>query len=142
MRERIFAHISALSSVGSALAPLTNWASGLPLTRWAMDRFLRIDKRRPMLPFARQSFAGWFRSREKSADDGQSLGLVVLFNDTFMNFNYPSVGIAATKLLEAAGFRVEVVERKCCGRPMISKGMLDAAHDNARYNVDLLYPIR
>ena len=23
---------------------------------------------------------------------------------------------------------------------MISKGMLDAAHDNARYNVDLLYP--
>ena len=33
MRERIFAHISALSSVGSALAPLTNWASGLPLTR-------------------------------------------------------------------------------------------------------------
>ena len=140
MRERIFAHISALSSVGSALAPLTNWASGLPLTRWAMDRFLRIDKRRPMLPFARQSFASWFRSREKSADDGQSLGLVVLFNDTFMNFNYPSVGMAATKILEAAGFRVEVVERKCCGRPMISKGMLDAAQDNARYNVDLLYP--
>ncbi len=140
MRERIFAHISALSSVGSALAPLTNWASGLPLTRWAMDRFLRIDKRRPMLPFARQSFAGWFRSREKSADTVQSQGRVVLFNDTFMNFNYPSVGVAATKILEAAGFRVEVVERKCCGRPMISKGMLDAAHDNARYNVDLLYP--
>ena len=59
-----------------------------------MDRFLRIDKRRPMLPFARQSFAGWFRSREKSADEKQSLGLVVLFNDTFMNFNYPSVGMA------------------------------------------------
>ena len=140
MRERIFAHISALSSAGSALAPLTNWASRLPVTRWAMDRFLNIDKRRPLLPFARQSFAGWFRSRERDTGGGQSLGRVVLFNDTFMNFNYPSVGMAATKILEAAGFQVEVVERKCCGRPMVSKGMLDAAHDNARYNIDLLYP--
>ena len=141
MRERIFANISALSSVGSALAPLTNWANGLPVTRWAMDRFLNIDKRRPLLPFAGRSFESWFRSRERATEGGaQGQGLVVLFNDTFMNYNYPSVGMAATKILEAAGFRVEVVERKCCGRPMISKGMLDAAGDNARYNVDLLYP--
>ncbi len=140
LRERIFGNISALSSVGSALAPLTNWASGLPMTRWAMDRFLKIDRRRPLLPFAGQSFASWFRSRERTTDGAQGRGLVVLFNDTFMNYNYPSVGMAATRILEAAGFRVEVVERKCCGRPMISKGMLDAAHDNARYNVDLLYP--
>ena len=140
MRERIFANISALSGVGSAMAPLTNWASRLPVTRWAMDRFLKIDKRRPLLPFARRSFADWFHTREKPADAVQSQGLVVLFNDTFMNYNYPSVGMAATRILEAAGFRVEVVERKCCGRPMISKGMLDVAHDNARFNVDLLYP--
>ena len=140
MRERIFAHISALSGVGSAMAPLTNWASRLPMTRWAMDRFLKIDKRRPLLPFARRSFADWFSSREQPTSETQGQGLVVLFNDTFMNYNYPSVGMAATKILEAAGFRVEVVERKCCGRPMISKGMLDAAHDNARFNVDLLYP--
>jgi Fe-S oxidoreductase len=65
---------------------------------------------------------------------------VVLFNDTFMNYNYPSIGIAATKLLERAGFQVTLVDRKCCGRPMISKGMLDMARAHAQYNVELLYP--
>ena len=57
-----------------------------------------------------------------------------------MNYNCPSVGVSATKLLERAGFEVTLVDRKCCGRPMISKGMLDTAKANAQYNVDLLYP--
>ena len=61
-------------------------------------------------------------------------------NVTFMNFNYPSIGVAATDLLEALGFEVIILkDRKCCGRPMISKGLLDMAGENARYNVDLLY---
>jgi len=64
---------------------------------------------------------------------------VVLFNDTFMNYNYPQVGKAAVELLEAAGFHVELANAGCCGRPMISKGMLKEAAEHARYNVDLLY---
>ena len=34
---------------------------------------------------------------------------------------------------------IEILERKCCGRPMISKGLLDQAAKNAKYNVDLLH---
>ena len=56
-----------------------------------------------------------------------------------MNFNHTETGIAATKLLEALGFKVIIVDRKCCGRPIISKGMLDQAKKFAEYNVDLLY---
>ena len=36
--------------------------------------------------------------------------------------------------------RVVLVDRKCCGRPMISKGMLEEAREHARYNVAKLYP--
>ena len=36
-----------------------------------------------------------------------------------------------SQLLEAAGYRVVLVDRKCCGRPLISKGMLDEARDHA-----------
>jgi Fe-S oxidoreductase len=63
-----------------------------------------------------------------------------LFHDTFMNFNHPESGVAATELLEALGYEVVLADRKCCGRPMISKGLLDKARANARYNVDSLYP--
>ena len=66
-------------------------------------------------------------------------GTVVLFNDTFMNYNYPQVGKAAVELLEAAGFRVELANGGCCGRPMISQGHMDEARAQARHNVDLLH---
>ena len=56
-----------------------------------------------------------------------------------MNYNYPQVGKAAVELLEAAGYRVELANAGCCGRPMISQGRLDEAQAQARYNVDLLH---
>ncbi|MBI2855546.1 MAG: anaerobic glycerol-3-phosphate dehydrogenase subunit C [Chloroflexi bacterium] len=139
LRARLFANIAALSKIGSALAPLSNWGARFPVTRWALDRFLRIDRRRPLPPFTRRTFNRWFHSRKK-ATDGDIQGHVVLFNDTFMSYSYPSIGVAATELLERAGFRVTLVDRKCCGRPMVSKGMLDQAKAHAQYNVDLLYP--
>jgi Fe-S oxidoreductase len=32
-------------------------------------------------------------------------------------------------------------DKKCCGRPMISKGMLSQAKENAAWNVDKLAPL-
>jgi len=63
----------------------------------------------------------------------------VLFNDTFMNYNYPQIGQAAVAILEKAGYKVLLADTGCCGRPMISKGLLSQAAKNARSNVDLLY---
>ncbi len=70
-----------------------------------------------------------------------SKGQVVLFPDTFMTFNYPKIGIAAVQVLEAAGFEVRLAERVCCGRPMLSQGLVEDARRNAVKNVDLLYPL-
>jgi Fe-S oxidoreductase len=85
----------------------------------------------------------WFSSRRQENSPVSPLPktgrTVVLFNDTFMNYNYPQVGQAAVEILEAAGFRVELANAGCCGRPMISKGLLDGAATQARYNVDLLH---
>jgi Fe-S oxidoreductase len=64
----------------------------------------------------------------------------VLFHDTFMNYNYPEIGRAAVAVLERAGYEVVLVAKKCCGRPMISKGMIEEARANAVYNVNLLAP--
>jgi Fe-S oxidoreductase len=64
----------------------------------------------------------------------------VLFHDTFNDFNTPEVAIAATRLLEHLGFRVLLTNKRCCGRPMISKGMLGEAKNNAAWNTDQLAP--
>src|SRR5437867_6406084 len=50
------------------------------------------------------------------------------------------MGHAAARLLEGAGYRVVRVDRKCCGRPLISKGMLDEAREPAAWHVARLAP--
>src|SRR5947207_12396128 len=49
------------------------------------------------------------------------------------------MGQPAVELLEAAGYEVRLAQRKCCGRPMISKGLAKAARENAEFNVSRLY---
>ena len=89
--------------------------------------------RRPaqMPPFASESFETWFGRRSRASANGRPK--VVLFHDCFLNYNYPHVGHAATELLEAAGFEVVLANKKCCGRPMISKGLIDDAKAVARH---------
>jgi Fe-S oxidoreductase len=64
---------------------------------------------------------------------------VILWDDTFVRYHEPNIGIAAVKVLEAFGFEVELAtNRKCCGRPAFSQGNLNAAAELGQYNVDLL----
>jgi Fe-S oxidoreductase len=51
--------------------------------------------------------------------------------DSFTTFTEPGVGIAAVELLEMAGWEVDLVGDRCCGRAAISKGRLDEAARHA-----------
>jgi FAD/FMN-containing dehydrogenase/Fe-S oxidoreductase len=138
LRNRIFGGIETLNRIGSKLAPLSNWIANSGLNRWLMEIVAGIDRRRPLPQFAAEPFEDWF-PKHKTEGNG-SKGDVILFHDTFNNFNTPNVAIAATRFLEKSGYRVALVEKKCCGRPMISKGMLSQAKENAAWNVDKLAP--
>jgi Fe-S oxidoreductase len=66
-------------------------------------------------------------------------GDVILWDDTFVRYHEPHIGIAAVKVLEALGFTVKLLKRrKCCGRPAFSQGNLDAAREAGRHNLELL----
>ena len=138
-RAQLFGGIAALSRWGSFFAPVSNWANGLPFVRGMMERRLGIDRRRRLPPFASQTFEQWFRARGGSPDSAAKNGRAVLFPDTFTNYNHPELGRAAVKVIEALGYQVIVPKVKCCGRPMLSKGMMDKARANARHNVETVY---
>ena len=65
----------------------------------------------------------------------------VLFNDTFTNYFDPEIGLAAADVLEAAGLTVGLGPDACCGRPLISQGLLDEARERAADAVRRLYPL-
>ena len=136
LRNRLFGGIERLNRIGSQFAPLSNWVVGSGLNRWLMEKLAGIDRRRPLPQFAGVTFEDWFDGRKPEGDGAK--GEVVLFHDTFNNFNTPNVAVATTRLLERLGYHVLLVNKRCCGRPMISKGMLGEAKNNAVWNVDHL----
>jgi len=144
LRNRLFGRIERLNRLMSRVPTLANWMTSVPFNRWLMEKVAGIDRRRPLPALAAETFTDWFRKREslrKRLVTTQALrGEVVLFHDTFVTYNTPEIGRAAVQVLEAAGFQVVLVERKCCGRPLISKGMLTEARDNAAWNVERLHP--
>ena len=139
LRSRLFGNINALNRLGSRYAPMTNWIAGNGLGKALVSALLGISSRRQQPRFARESLPDWFAQRDRSRLSAAKFGAVALYNDTFMNYNYPEIGIAAVELLEAAGYEVQLVNGGCCGRPMISKGMLDQARELARSNMAGLY---
>ncbi len=145
LRARFFANINTLSRLASPFSGLVNFALALPITRWLNEKFIGVARQRRLPRFAQQTFRR-IASRQinrrvisnpQSSDT--SLNPVVLFVDTFTEYNHPEVGVAALQVLTAAGFDVEIVEQQgCCGRPLISKGLLAQARTQARKNIAAL----
>jgi Fe-S oxidoreductase len=98
-----------------------------------------IDRRRTLPTFVRDHFRKWFERHEAESRAGQR-GSVVLLDDCFTTYNNPEVGIAAVRVLEAAGYQVRRAGLRCCGRPAISKGLMKLGRDLARENVARLLP--
>ena len=122
----LMGQIHRLNPLGSATAPLANWTLGNPAFKWLLEKVAGIDRRRT-LPDVRTRTT----SASGSAGTGPTpapatRGTVVLLDDCFTTYNKPEVGRAAVRVLEAAGYRVELAGLACCGRPAISKGLLAA----------------
>lgn len=138
LRSRIFANIATINRLGHLMAPISNRLARHSLAKWLQGR-LGLAAQRSLPAFASETFSDWFQAQRPRARNGKR-GTVVLFHDTFMEYNQPEVGQAAANLLQAAGYEVTLVARKCCGRPAISKGGLEQAREYARYNIALLAP--
>jgi FAD/FMN-containing dehydrogenase/Fe-S oxidoreductase len=127
---RFFAAARRVNRLGSAFAPVSNRATSLPGARALMERLLGISRRRPLPRFQRRTLLRWHAGRGHRRSG--SLGRVVMLADSFTTFTEPGIGIAAVELLELAGWQVELIGNRCCGRAAISKGRLDDATRDAR----------
>lgn len=136
LRTQAFARADLVARVGSALAPVSNWFLNSPF-KPIVSHILGVAPERDFPTFARQNFWDWWKRRETRKKD-PSKDKVVLFVDTFNGYNEPWVAQAAVAVLERLGYWVEIADRTCCGRPMISKGLSDLAKMHALDNVNRL----
>ncbi len=125
VQVRVLGNIDRLSTWGSRFAPVSNH---LPTPF--------IDSRRKLPRWKRETFAR--RAAKHQPSPGRP---VTLFNDTFTNHYDPEIGSAAVEVLERGGCQVNIARPGCCGRPLISQGLLGRARAGAAKLIDALFPI-
>ena len=131
---RVFGNIHRVNQLAGVLPKLSNRAMNSPLGR-AGAGLLGLPTERPLPKYADRRFSAE-RYPQYDAPDA------VLIVDTFTEWNHPEVGQAAMQLAERLGLRLNVTRlpgQACCGRPAISKGLLDSAKGMAHDNVLGLY---
>lgn len=126
---RLLANVRALNRLASLAPSLANAIAGSRPARWLQAGILGFSPRRAPPAFSASLARVWGRWRSEPgwrapAPDARR---VVLVGDCFTMYNEPSIGLAAGRLIEAFGYRAELLDAGCCGRAAISLGVLDTA---------------
>jgi FAD/FMN-containing dehydrogenase/Fe-S oxidoreductase len=137
LRSRLFANIHFMASLARPLAGVVEAVSKSQTLRNLQQTFLGISKRRTIPSFSKQTFRAWAQGLSETMPKNQPR--VILFVDTYTQFMQPEIGQDAKFVLEHLGYHIDVIEDQvCCGRPMISKGLLKQAKENAWQNIEVL----
>jgi FAD/FMN-containing dehydrogenase/Fe-S oxidoreductase len=138
LRARLLGHVHEVSRWASRFAPLVNPWLDNPAVRRLNERLFGIDRRRPLPRWAGRTLEARWKTRPSRP--GTAPG-ALLFGDTFTNYYHPEVGMSAAAVLEAAGVAVGLAPNACCGRPLISQGLLAQARARALENTRRLHPV-
>jgi len=131
---QMLGNVRAFAELGHPFASFVNWSSTIKPVRLLNESLFGIDRRRTLPALSRQTLEA--RTKNRTGEP-----CVFLFNDTFTNFYDPEIGLAVWDVLEAAGLKVGLAPNHCCGRPLISKGLLAKARENAQRNTKALYKL-
>ncbi|HVL73090.1 MAG TPA: FAD-binding and (Fe-S)-binding domain-containing protein, partial [Beijerinckiaceae bacterium] len=116
--------VASWARLAATMPRLANFAAHMPGLAGLGKRLAGIAPQRRMPYFAHCTFRDWFRRRQPRRGGRR----VLLWPDTFNDHFRPQVAIAATQVLEAAGFAVAIPARPlCCGRPLYDWGWLPKA---------------
>ena len=138
LRERLFSSVDVLGRLGCRIPRIANELLESRRIRRLLAGLTGIATERLLPQYAKQRFDRWFAQRQPPA--AAPRGRVLLWDDTFVRYHEPHVGIAALKVLELAGYEVTLVSgRKCCGRPAFSQGNLGEAARLGAHNLALLH---
>ncbi len=137
LRARLFARMPRIARrMNPVTARTANWMNRRKSVRRLLAATMGIAADRALPEFAPEPFTTWFERREWPAGGPP----VLLFADTFNNFHHPETARAAAEFLSRIGFTVHAAAAGlCCGRPLISKGLIREAREQALQAVEGLH---
>src|SRR3954468_12535591 len=137
VRDRLVARPDVLGRLGTPAAPVANWTLRNPVVRGVAERMIGVERRAAVPPFAGRTLKRWAR-RHVSPPAARR---VAYFHGCGANWYEPDSGQRTVELLEHIGCQVDVPPgQSCCGLPLQSNGMFDAARKYVRTMARSLAP--
>lgn len=141
-RERLIAYLPRYAPWAAHLRGALALAERIPVAAALLKRWIGLAPQRRLPAFARPFLASANATR---AQHGETAHEVLLFVDTFNNYQEPENARAARAVLQAAGYTVHVNARPgerplCCGRTFLASGLVDEAKAEAKRTLDALAP--
>jgi len=151
LRERLVAFMPRYAPLASRLSPLVDLLKALPLPYGWAKRQMGFATERSLPSFKPSFLAGRGAGLSGKPASKPTAKLasgdkqVLLFVDTFNNYFEPENAAAAKRVLEAAGYHVHLNARAgerplCCGRTLLSAGLVAQAREEAQRMLDGLLP--
>src|SRR5207248_8450003 len=130
LQKIFFGRYDLFGKWGARLAPVSNWVNQLLVTRALMERFVGVDRRRELPPFARKTLVRAARN-SVSSQSSPARDRVALFPDIFTYYGSPERGLATIEILKRIGIDLVVTEISADGRASLSQGLIRTAQQQA-----------
>ncbi|MBL1217699.1 MAG: FAD-binding oxidoreductase [Planctomycetes bacterium] len=126
--RKLFGNVNKHYRRGAAMAPIANWFLNTKTGRGLINRKADIAPQRSLPRFSKPAHTILARKQGKAGRiAGKDAPTVLLYLDCFTAYTEPDVAVATFEVLTRLGYRVAVPRIPCCGRAMISQGLLDQA---------------
>ncbi len=138
LHDKLVAHLPRYAPFLSKFRFLVNLRNKLPWLARLTEGVTGFSAKRSLPTWSDKPFKGSTAATSSTRD-------VVLIADTFNRWFEPDVLRDARKVLEAAGYRVNIAQlpgqrNLCCGRTYLASGMLKQAKIEAQRMLDALLP--
>lgn len=132
LRSKIISRLSLFNTW--ALPSLFNFLTKKPFFKKILEKF-GFTSHRDLPRLTEKRFTSLVKNYPQPKGER-----VVLFADSYTEFNEPEIGLAALKILNRLGFEVVIPPFECCGRPAFSKGVLEYGKKQAEKLIRALTP--
>jgi glycerol-3-phosphate dehydrogenase subunit C len=135
IRDRLIGRPMLAGRTTAPIAPLANLPLRLRPVRRLIEATLGIHRNAPLPAVTGQTLRRWLRRRTPAPGARPAL---VYFHGCAANFYEVATGRMTVEVLEHLGYRVLTPKQACCGLPLQSNGLFDAARRSVRELVNAL----
>jgi Fe-S oxidoreductase len=139
LQDRVLGNTELVGRLGSATAPIANWAMGNAAQRGLLQLVAGIHRDRNLPPFHRQTFSRWLQAHP-APPHASPAGRVALFATCSVEYHWPEVGRATVRVLRHNRVDLTCPAQRCCGMPYLDGGGVAEARRLVDQNVRTLGP--